>query len=102
MEVGIIAGLAYWGLHTGRSTTEKLVMSIGSPVLVFGFWGIVDFHQVRQYGELLRLTQELVLSFLAAMAIYATGQHTCGLVLAILSIVHHFLVYAVGEKLLKR
>jgi Protein of unknown function (DUF2568) len=101
MEIGIIVGVAYWGHHTGRTIVTKLVLTIGSPVLVFGFWGIIDFRQAGKFAELLRLIQELALSFLAAASVYAAGQRTCGWIIALLSIVQHILVYATGEKLLK-
>lgn len=101
MEVGIIASHAYWGLHTGGTAMVKLALAVVAPALVFGFWGFVDFHQMGQSAELLRLVQELTLSFLAAVAVYAAGQRIFGCVLAVVSIVHHLIIYAVGEKLLK-
>lgn len=69
-----------------------------------GFWllGTVDFYQAGRWTESLRLIQELALSFLAAAALCAAGRPILGLTLVLLSIVHHILVSAVGEKRLKR
>jgi hypothetical protein len=50
MEFGIIARLAYLGYQTGRSA-----------LVLFGFWGLVDFRQAGRWSEPLRLLQELVI-----------------------------------------
>ena len=69
--------------------------------LGFGIWGAVDFHQAGRMAEPLRLIEELVISGLAALALYATGQHVLGLAFVTLSIIYHLLVYLAGGRLLK-
>jgi hypothetical protein len=101
MEVGIVAGLGYWGFHTGNGTAKKIILSIVSPAIIFGFWGLFDFHNVRNFSEILRLIQELILSWIAAAALYFAGQHTFGWILSIISIIHHLVVYSIGDTLLK-
>ena len=101
LESGIVAGLAYWGVRSGGNTGGELLLGIGAPVLAFGFWGAVDFRQAGRLAEPLRLLQELVVSGLAAAALYAAGRHGLGIGLAALSFVYHALVYASGERLLK-
>jgi Protein of unknown function (DUF2568) len=101
METGIVAGLAYWGVCTGDSIGAKLLLGIAAPVIGFGFWGAVDFHQAGRVAEPLRLVQELVVSLLAALALAATGRPILGAALAALSVVYHVLVYASGGRLLK-
>jgi len=101
MEVSIIAAFAYWGAEVGTTTAGRVLLAIFVPIIVFGFWGLVDFHQVGPAGEWLRLLQELALTGLAAAALVVVGQPTLGLTLAILSIAHHALVYSLGERLLK-
>jgi Protein of unknown function (DUF2568) len=102
MELGIVVAFAFWGFHTPDSTVMKLVLGVGAPVIVFGFWGLVDFRGTGRVGEPLRLIQELVISGLAAVAWYASGQHLLGLALAGTSIVYHTLVYAIGDRLLRQ
>ena len=101
MEAGVVLGLAYWGSQAGSSSVEKVALAVGAPVLLFGFWGLVDFHQAGRAAEPLRLVQELVISGLAALALWSAGQPLLGLVLAVLSVVYHALVYATGGRLLK-
>jgi hypothetical protein len=102
MEMGIVLGMGYWGYQTGSSAPAKIGLAIAAPVVVFGFWGAVDFHQAGQAAELLRLAQELAVSGIAAIALWSAAQPVVGLALALLSVVYHVLVYATGGRLLKQ
>lgn len=102
MEFGIIVAFGYWGYHAGSTTGSKLLLAVGAPLLGFGFWGLVDFRQAGTISEPLRLTQELVISGLAAVGLYAAGQPGLGLALIAISLLHHGLVYALGERLIKQ
>lgn len=61
----------------------------------------MDFHQAGRFAEPLRLAEELIISGLAAAALYAAGQHILGGALGGLSLGYHALVYLQGERLLK-
>ncbi len=101
IEIGVVGALAFWGVNLGGSTAAKVALGIGAPALGFGFWGAIDFHQAGRLAEPLRLAQELIVSLLAALALYGAGSHGLGAALGGLSIVYHALVYASGERLLK-
>ncbi len=101
METGIVAAFAYWGFRVGRSIGPQILLAVGAPVVGFGVWGALDFHQAGRWAELLRLIEELVISGLAAVALYAAGQPALAIALAVLSVVYHALVYASGGRLLK-
>ena len=100
LETGIVCAMSYWGYSIANGTAWKIVLAMVAPVLVYGFWGTVDFHQARRMSEPLRLTQELVISGLAAVAVYAAGAHAFAWALAFVSIAHHALVYTLGTRLL--
>lgn len=102
MELGVVFGFGYWGVHAVTGTAGRLALGIGAPLLGFGFWGLVDFHQAGAAAEPLRLAQELLVSGLAALALYSAGQHAAGWGLAGLSVAYHALVYASGGRLLAR
>jgi hypothetical protein len=53
-------------------------LSIAARLLGLGFWSAVDFRQAGRMAEPLRLIQELVISGLAAVALYAAGQPALG------------------------
>lgn len=100
LEVGVVAALADWGLHTGDGTAGEILLAVLAPVVGFGFWGAVDFRGAR-HAETLRLLQELAVSGIAAAALFAAGGPALGIALAGLSIIYHALVYASGARLLK-
>jgi len=102
MEFGIIVSTGYWGFQTGHTTITKIILCIASPLIVFGFWGTVDFRNFGPISEHLRLIQELLLSGLAIAALYFAGLPSLALVLGIISVLHHILVYFLGERLLKQ
>ena len=79
----------------------KILFAIGAPLLGFGFWGIVDFHQAGRLAEPLRLLEELTISGLAAIALYLAGQPILAWIMVGISVVYHILVYASGGRLLK-
>ncbi len=101
MEAGIVFGLGWWGYRTGTDTATRVALAIGAPVVGFGFWGAVDFRRAGPAAEPLRLAQELIVSGLAALALIVAGLPMLGLALAGISIIHHALVYALGDRLLK-
>ena len=102
METGIILAFGYWGYHTGNSTGARILLALGAPALFFGFWGLVDFHRAGKIAEPLRLFQELVITGMAAAALYIAGAHVFGWIMGLISVVHHTLVYPLGETLLKQ
>ena len=101
LEAGVVGALAYWGVHTGDGTAGKVLLGIAAPAVGFGIWGAVDFHQAGRYAEPLRLGEELVISGWAAAALFVAGRPALAIGLAALSVVHHALVYALGDRLLK-
>ena len=101
MEIGIVAGLCLWGVHTADTTPTKIALGTGAPLVGFGIWGAVDFHQAGRLAEPLRLIEELVISLTAALALTAAGAPTAGIALAALSITYHVVVYATGQTLLQ-
>jgi hypothetical protein len=101
METGIVLAFAFWGYQIGNSMGMKIFWAFIVPIVGFGIWGAIDFHQAGDMAEPLRLLEELIISGLAAFLLYNTGQHLLGLSLGLISIVYHFLVYISGGHLLK-
>lgn len=101
MEAGIIFAAGYWGYQAGSTPFTKILLMIITPVFLFGFWGLVDFHKAGKFGESFRLVEELFITGLAAILLFISGARILGLILAIISVIHHVLVYLLGERLLK-
>jgi len=101
MELGIVLAFGYWGFHAGNNKTVHILLGLLTPLVAFGFWGMVDFHNAGRLSELFRLIQELIISLLAAFALYKTRAIDFAITLAILSLVYHSLVYLNGDRILK-
>ncbi len=101
MEAGIVAAFTSWGWTATGSTPLRLTLAVLAPALMFGFWGAVDFRFAGPYAEALRLTQELVVTLLAAAALNSSAHPVLAGLLLALSLVHHAAVYLLGERLLK-
>jgi Protein of unknown function (DUF2568) len=101
MEFGIITAFGYWGYYIGNSMMVKILLCVSVPLVSFGFWGLVDFHQFGEIAESLRLIQELLITGLAACALFSTGAFAYGWILVVVSVIHHTLVYLLGDKLIK-
>ncbi len=101
MELGIVVALGIWGWHRGGGRGTRILLAIIAPALLFGIWGAVDFRSAGRAAEVLRLMEELIISGVASLALYTEGFALVGYALALLSIVHHALVYALGDRLLK-
>jgi hypothetical protein len=101
LEAGVVGALAYWGAHAGTSTISSVLLAVAAPAVGFGIWGALDFRFTGRYAEPLRLIEELVISGLAAAALYVAGQQLLGIGLAVVSVVYHAFVYGAGERLLR-
>jgi len=101
MEAGIVLGLIYWGVFTGDSTEMKVILAVLAPVVVFGFWGFVDFRWIGRSKEAVRLIQELAITGLVAVALVTAGKPFPAWLLIAVSIGHHVLLYLTGGRLLK-
>ena len=78
-----------------------MLLALAAPAAAFGIWGALDFRFAGRYAEPLRLTEELAITSLAAICLYAAGQRALAVGLAALSVGYHVLVYSAGERLLK-
>jgi Protein of unknown function (DUF2568) len=101
MELGVVGAFAVWGARIGDGAVWSVVAGIVAPAVGFGFWGAVDFHQAGRWAEPLRLLQELVITGLAAVSLAAVGLPALAWAMAVVSVVHHALVYALGTRLIK-
>ncbi len=102
METAIVAAFCAWGWHAGGTAVRRTALAIAAPVVGFGLWGLIDFRQAGTLAEPLRLVQEMVLSLLAALALYSAGLHALAWGLALLTVAYHALVYVTGQRLLKQ
>ena len=102
MEAAFVAALAAAGYAIGTSTAARMTLAAVLPLVGFGIWGVIDFHQVPRFGESLRLGEELLLVGAAASACFERGPAALAWVLIALTAVHHTLRLTTGRPLLGR
>lgn len=102
VEIGLVAGLGYWGSHTGTTTTGSALLALAAPTIGFGIWAAIDFHQLGRWAEPARLLQELAIAGWTVLALTAAAQPALAATLAATAAIHYLLVYALGNRLLDR
>lgn len=93
LELCLLASLAYWGFHTDRGLLLKIVLGIGAPLLTAVIWGL--FLSPKASVSLVlpvRLTLEIALFALAAIALYSTGKHSLAATFGIVYVLHRILM----------
>jgi len=94
LELAMVAGFGMWGYHIGGTTLLKWVLGLGLPLIIMVFWGIFMAPQATQrLGWPWVPIVAGVLFLLAALAFYATGYRTQGIVMAILTVINATLVF---------
>jgi hypothetical protein len=73
LELCMLAAVGYWGFKTGSSSTMKIILGIGLPILIATGWWFA-----WKLSGVLRLILELSLLGLGAIALFASNQPDLG------------------------
>lgn len=75
LELCIMAIIGYLGFRTGRQTLTKVLLGVGSPLLVALIWGIfLAPKSTMRLQEPWLFLVEIALFALAAWALFSTGK----------------------------
>jgi hypothetical protein len=84
LELCLLAALGYWGFHVGRGPVAKIGLGLGAPLLMAIVWGIFMAPRgPRHLSGLPYRALALVLYGLGVAALFAAGQPTLALILAV-------------------
>ncbi|KQL52249.1 hypothetical protein AN964_00955 [Heyndrickxia shackletonii] len=76
VEIVALVAYGYWGFHIGKGIGMKMVLGIGTPLLVAFFWGLFLAPKATiPVNVPLRIFLKLIVFGLASVAVYATGRH---------------------------
>ena len=82
-ELGLLAGLAYWGFTVGEGATAWL-LGLGAPALAAVVWGLFVAPKARYPVSMpVRVSIELDLFILATLALWFAGAPVAGLLLGV-------------------
>ena len=82
-ELGLLAGLAYWGFTAGEGATAWL-FGIAAPAVAAVVWGLFVAPKAKYPVSMpIRLSIELDLFILAALALWFAGAPVAGLLLGV-------------------
>lgn len=85
-ELGMLAALMYWGFHVGDGAWG-FVLGIGAPALAALVWGLfVAPKAKRPVQSIVRLSIEIDLFTVSAIALGFAGQLELALVLGVLGV----------------
>jgi hypothetical protein len=92
LELGALAAFGYWGFTVNKAAVVKIVLGIGTPLLVAIFWGtFVSPKASIPVNVPIRLILQLVVFSASAAVLYLAGQTK----LAVIFIVSAVFVVAV-------
>ncbi|GGD87241.1 YrdB family protein [Paenibacillus nasutitermitis] len=75
VELGSLAAFGYWGFHMDKGMLMKILLGIGTPLVVAIIWGTFIAPKASIPVSLpLRALLQLIVFTLAAAALYAAGQ----------------------------
>ena len=98
LELGMLAALAAWGIHTGGSTVADILLAVAAPAVAAVLWGLYAApRSARRLSGGRLLAVQLVLLGLGAAALLAAGWTVLGLVFALLIAVNALLLELSGS-----
>ncbi|MGV3464002.1 MAG: YrdB family protein [Heyndrickxia sp.] len=88
VELVALVAYSYWGFHKGNGIGIKLLLGVGTPLLVAFFWGLFLSPKATISVNLpLRILLKIIVFGLASFAVYTTGKHTLAVIFLVIAII---------------
>lgn len=89
LEICALVSLGYWGFHSDKGYMVKILLGIGSPLLMAIIWGtFVSPKAPIPIRGIRRLLLELIIFGFATLSLYNAGHPVLTLIFAILVILN--------------
>jgi hypothetical protein len=97
-ELCVLAGLGYWGFHTGTGLFVKILLGIGAPLAVALVWGAfgAPASEMKLHGAP-HLLLELAVFGSGAGALYAAGRPGLAGAFGLVVVINRILMYVWGQ-----
>lgn len=92
VEIVAIVAYGYWGFHIEKGIGMKLLLGIGTFLIVAFFWGLFLAPKATiPVNFPLRILLKFIVFGLASCALYTTGKHTFAFIFLVVAIIVLFL-----------
>jgi hypothetical protein len=99
MELGALAGFAYWGWQTGASVASQILLAGVTPLLAALIWGrFIAPKAPHRLEDPLRVGIEIVFFGAATAALIVAGAPTTGTFFGIVAAVSLILMFVFGQR----
>lgn len=94
LELCALASLGYWGFQATGTILKKIVLGIGTPLLIAIIWAMLGSP-----GALVKLSPhfhlllEIIVFGLPAIALYGTGKYGLALTYVLLVVINRILMF---------
>ena len=93
LELAAVVAVGYWGFHNGGSTVARVVLGVGSPVLMAVTWGaFVAPRSAVSVPRPVKVVLGLAILLLAAVALAAAGQPAIAVAIAAIVVINQVLL----------
>jgi hypothetical protein len=94
LEICALLALGYWGFHTGKSLILKIVLGIGTPLMVAIVWGMFGSPGAPvKLSASFHLLLEFIIFGLPVVALYVAGKPGLSLVFGLTVVINRSLMY---------
>ena len=98
LELCALGALGYWGFKTGSTTSSKIGLGLGVPLVAAVVWGaFVSPNAPVQLPGLLVLFLQVLVFGLAAAGLAATGHRTLAGIFVLVVVANAILIYVWGQ-----
>jgi hypothetical protein len=88
LELAVLVALGYWGFSVGQGVLAKFGIGLGLPVVAIIVWGLLGAPKSQwQLQGIWYAILQVIFFGSAAVALYAAGQRTLGVVFALVCVV---------------
>lgn len=95
LELAMLAAFMYWGFHVDKGMLIKILLGIGTPILVAIIWGTFIAPKASVPVSLpLRIFLQIILFGSAVVALYFSEKRMLATVFGIVVIIEMILMYA--------
>lgn len=99
LELGALAGLAYWGWQTGTNPAVRFLLAVGAPASAAAIWGrFVSPKAPNRLEDPVRVAVEIVFFAAAATALAAAGTATTAAIFGLAAAVSLVLMFVFGQR----